>query len=95
MRSRYVAFVEGREDYLLATWHSSTRPASVSPDPDRRWLGLDVRATRAGGPNDAEGEVEFVARARVRGRGVRLHERSRFVREDGQWRYLDGENPQR
>ena len=94
MRSRYVAFVEGREDYLRATWHPSTRPMSVALDPEQRWLGLDVRVTRAGGPDDSEGEVEFVARARVRGRGMRLHERSRFVREGGQWRYLDGEAPQ-
>ncbi|MFZ2296269.1 MAG: YchJ family metal-binding protein, partial [Polaromonas sp.] len=26
MRSRYSAFVLGRRDYLLATWHASTRP---------------------------------------------------------------------
>ena len=25
------------------------------------------------------------------GRAVRLHERSRFVREDGRWYYVDGE----
>ena len=36
-------------------------------------------------------EVEFVARYRVDGRAVRLHERSRFVREDGRWFYVDGE----
>ena len=38
--------------------------------------------------------VEFVARYRQQGRAVRLHERSRFVREmvDGllRWRYVDG-----
>jgi SEC-C motif-containing protein len=53
-----------------------------------KWLGLDVRQHRA---TDAEhAEVEFVARSRVAGRGQRLHERSRFVREDGRWFYLDG-----
>jgi SEC-C motif-containing protein len=36
-------------------------------------------------------EVEFVARYRVQGRGGRLHERSRFVREDGRWLYVDGD----
>ena len=41
---------------------------------------------------DAEhAEVEFVARYRVAGRAVRLHERSRFVREDGRWYYLEGD----
>jgi len=93
MRSRYTAFVEGRGDYLLATWHSSTRPAALDPDPEQRWLGLSVRATEGGGEQDVEGRVEFVARSRVHGRGVRLHERSRFLREDGRWMYVDGEFP--
>ena len=36
-------------------------------------------------------EVEFVARYRVAGRAVRLHERSRFVCEAGRWLYVDGD----
>ncbi|MEN9314888.1 MAG: hypothetical protein RIS35_1281 [Pseudomonadota bacterium] len=96
MRSRYSAFVLGLDDYLIATWHPTTRPASVA-DPDRaitRWLGLEVR--RAGPETvDADGvghaRVEFVARCRIGGRGHRLHEDSRFVREDGRWYYVDGE----
>ena len=36
-------------------------------------------------------EVEFVARYRIAGRAVRLHERSRFVREEGRWYYVDGD----
>jgi SEC-C motif-containing protein len=35
--------------------------------------------------------VEFVARYKVNGRAHRLHEVSRFVREDGRWFYVDGE----
>ena len=35
--------------------------------------------------------VEFVARYRVAGRAVRLHETSRFVREGGLWFYVDGD----
>ncbi|WP_019623709.1 YchJ family protein [Thioalkalivibrio thiocyanoxidans] len=93
MRSRYAAFVEGREDYLLATWAAATRPQSLALEPDQRWLGLTIRATEAGGPEDQEGWVEFVARSRVRGQGVRLYERSRFRREGGRWVYLDGEFP--
>ncbi len=93
MRSRYAAFVEGREDYLLATWAAATRPESLALVPEQRWLGLAIRATEAGGPEDQEGRVEFVARSRVRGQGVRLHERSRFQREEGRWVYVDGEFP--
>lgn len=97
MRSRYSAFVLGLDDYLLATWHPSTRPASVG-DPDRaitRWLGLEVRRvdpTTVDEDGVGHARVEFVARCRVGGRGHRLHEESRFVREDGRWYYVDGEH---
>ena len=89
MRSRYSAFVLERADYLLATWHSSTRPASLDFDAGAKWLGLEVREHKTTGADTAE--VEFVARYRLDGRAVRLHERSRFVREDGRWFYVDGE----
>ncbi len=91
MRSRYTAFVREDAAYLLATWHASTRPAQLDFEPGLRWLGLEVRDARQ---SDADhGEVEFVARSRPAGPGAahRLHERSRFVREDGRWYYVDGE----
>ncbi|HYE71173.1 MAG TPA: YchJ family metal-binding protein [Aquabacterium sp.] len=89
MRSRYTAYVLGDESYLLATWHPSTRPAQVRPDPASKWIGLEVREHVVTDPSHAE--VEFVARYRVQGRGGRLQERSRFVREEGRWYYLDGQ----
>jgi len=89
MRSRYSAFVLARADYLLATWHASTRPAALDFAPGAKWLGLQVRAHRALDADHAE--VEFVARCREAGRATRLHERSRFVREAGRWLYVDGD----
>ena len=90
MRSRYAAYVLGLADYLLDTWHPSTRPAELDLDetPPPKWLGLEVKRREASGPDSAL--VEFVARCRVAGRGHRLHETSRFVREDGRWYYVDG-----
>lgn len=88
MRSRYCAFVHQRADYLLATWHPGQRPPAIDFDPGARWLGLQVRAARSTGPDSAE--IEFVARHRIAGRAVRLHERSRFLREGGRWFYVDG-----
>jgi SEC-C motif-containing protein len=90
MRSRYSAFVLERADYLLATWHASTRPTELGFDAGVKWLGLEVKQHQ---PVDAtRAEVEFVARQRDKsGRAVRLHERSRFVREDGRWYYVDGD----
>jgi len=90
MRSRYSAYVLGLPDYLLATWHASTRPATLEPDPaGLKWLGLEVRRHVVA---DAEHAiVEFVARSKLGGRAHRLHELSRFVRENGRWYYVDGE----
>jgi SEC-C motif-containing protein len=89
MRARYCAFVLEDAPYLLASWHASTRPPELAFEPGLRWLGLEVRDARAADADHAE--VEFVARSRLAGRGHRLHERSRFVREGGRWYYLDGE----
>lgn len=93
MRSRYTAFVQRREDYLLATWHASTRPGELklAGTPPTQWLGLKIVQTERGGAEDHEGVVEFVARYKVNGRAGRLHESSRFSREDGRWFYLDGQ----
>lgn len=90
MRSRYSAFVLDERDYLLQTWHSSTRPVDLAAEePGTQWLGLDVR--RHEQQDETHATVEFVARSRLNGRATRLHEISRFVKEDGRWFYVDGE----
>lgn len=90
MRSRYTAFVLNELDYLLETWHASTRPASLEGNaPGVKWLGLQLRSHVQQDANRAT--VEFVARSRHQGQAVRLHEISRFVRENGQWFYVDGD----
>lgn len=89
MRSRYTAFVRENAPYLQATWHASQRPPALDFEPGAKWLGLQIKDFVATGADTAE--VEFVARFRVAGRAVRLHERSRFVREDGRWFYVDGD----
>ncbi|MDX9717576.1 MAG: YchJ family metal-binding protein [Thauera sp.] len=91
MRSRYTAFALRDTAYLLASWHPSTRPASLDLDetPAPKWIGLQVRAHRP--LDEVHAEVEFIARCRVGGRAQRLHETSRFVCEDGRWYYVDGD----
>jgi SEC-C motif domain protein len=90
MRSRYTAFVCERADYLLATWHVSRRPGRIEFEPAMKWLGLAVTSHRQADAGHAE--VEFIARQKpAAARAVRLHERSRFVREDGRWYYVDGD----
>ena len=87
MRSRYSAYAAGLIDYLLATWHPSTSPGELELSPVK-WLGLEVRHAEQAG--DA-GVVEFVARCRDSSGAQRMHETSRFVRQDGRWYYIDGE----
>ncbi len=90
MRSRYSAFVLEREAYLLATWHASHRPSGVEFEPGVKWLGLDVRSHVQ--QDDSHAQVEFVARQKpANGAAVRMHERSRFVRDNGHWLYVDGD----
>jgi SEC-C motif-containing protein len=90
MRSRYSAFALDLPDYLLATWHPSTRPATLEPMPaGLRWLGLEVRRHVRQDADHAL--VEFVARSKLGGRAQRLHETSRFAREGGRWFYVDGD----
>ncbi len=93
MRSRYSAYVLGNEPYLLASWHADTRPSALglaAQQPAPRWLGLEIRREQV--LDETHAAVEFVARFRVGGgRAQRQHERSRFVREQGRWYYLDGE----
>ena len=87
MRSRYSAYAVGLIDYLLRTWHPSTGPGELELSPIK-WIGLEVLHAETAG--DA-GVVEFVALCRVNGRAQRMHEVSRFMRQDGCWYYIDGQ----
>lgn len=89
MRSRYSAFALGHRDYLLASWHPDSRPASLELDPELRWYRLDIVGRTAGGLLDTTGTVDFRAywRAADGTAGVQS-ENSRFARADGRWAYL-------
>ena len=90
MRSRYSAHVLDLRDYLLRSWHPSTRPPELAAmERGLRWLGLEIK--RCARTDDDHATVEFVARSKLSGRAHRLHELSRFVREGGRWYYLDGD----
>ncbi|MFT4109424.1 YchJ family protein [Propionicimonas sp.] len=91
MRSRFDAFRDGDAAWLLASWHASTRPASLDLDDNPVWRRLQIVDAVAGGPDDRTGIVEFRATYLRPEGGVGVqHERSRFVREGGRWYYLDG-----
>jgi SEC-C motif-containing protein len=90
MRSRYSAYVLNLLPYLRASWHHSTRPAELAPnEPGLKWLGLQIKQRLQ--QDESHASVAFVARSKLAGRAFRLQELSRFVREDGQWFYVDGD----
>ncbi len=88
MRSRFCAFALGLHDYLLGTWHPTTRPASLEPDAQTRWKQLSIEHT---GVTGEAGTVTFTARFVVNRQWHALHETSRFVLLNQQWFYLDGD----
>ncbi|GAA1833052.1 YchJ family protein [Pseudonocardia ailaonensis] len=85
MRSRYAAFVLGDVAHLRRSWHPRTRPRRLDLDGGPAWTGLEILDRVDGGPDDDEGIVEF----RAHHTGGVLHERSRFVRENGAWLYVE------
>jgi SEC-C motif-containing protein len=95
MRSRYSAYVLHLMAYVHQTWHPRTRSGLAELTGDdhtsTKWLGLEIKKHVADNENAI---VEFVARYKVGGRAHRLHEVSRFVREQGRWFYLDGSFPE-
>lgn len=94
MRARYSAYALGLTEFVHQTWYERTRPslAELVADLGGKWLGLEVRKHM---PGQDAATVEFVARYRIDGRAQRLHEVSRFVKEDGRWYYVDGSFPEK
>lgn len=92
MRSRYTAYVRMDAAYLLSTWHPSTRPLQLQFEAEENvtWQGLRLIGTDRGEEDDLEGEVEFVAYFRQGNEERCMGEKSRFVREQARWLYVDG-----
>jgi SEC-C motif-containing protein len=62
---------------------------SLADESQTKWIGLEVKRHEQQDADHAI--VEFVAKYKVNGRAHRLHEVSRFIREAGQWFYVDGD----
>jgi SEC-C motif-containing protein len=96
MRSRYTAYARQNANYLVATTYPSKRARNELKAISKSfrgisWVGLEVIASDKGGAGDSEGLVEFRATCTAGREKSGIHEKSRFVREDGRWFYLDGE----
>ncbi len=100
MRSRYSAYVKHNADYLITSWHPDCQAEKWRLDIEQsfivtQWLGLNVITTEKG-ENDNEAYVEFSAYfldQKSQDKQL-IHERSRFLRIDQHWYYIDGIKPQ-
>ena len=95
MRSRYTAFYQGNVDYLVTTLHPDKRKPEDKQELNQsisntKWLSLTILDTQKGRKSDNTGIVEFEAVYQLDEPG-QLHERSRFIKKDGQWFYIDGD----
>lgn len=95
MRARYSAYVTKNMDFLMAsTLPASRRESNVEAmqawAEQAEWEGLEIVSTHKGGPDDTQGEVEFVVRYKMQGTAHQHHERSQFQKKDGAWYFKDG-----
>jgi SEC-C motif-containing protein len=102
MRSRYSAYVSNHYTYIFDTYTKAQRKnltvADIAASADsNHWLKLEVLSAFE---DSNKGEVEFIAFYELRQNELEqtaqktfyaMHERSRFVKEDGAWRYADGD----
>jgi SEC-C motif-containing protein len=93
MRSRFSAYARRDADYILRTWHPTTRPRRLEFEPDLRWTRLEVRYTTGGSLFDTEGTVLFEAHYTDRGRLGSMTENSHFSKVGGQWFYVGAVTP--
>ena len=92
MRSRYTAFVTNDVDWIMDSHHPDTvgeinRDEVEQWSSSSEWLGLQVRDTEAGGPDDDEGSVTFRARYKVQAQQIDHVEKAHFERDGGEWRF--------
>ena len=95
MRSRYSAYFFRLVDYLVRTTHPDSRPPDLKSRIEEsiyqtNWRFLTILGSSKGGKDDKTGKVEFVAEYFEGNQPLELHERSRFKRFKGDWKYLDG-----
>jgi len=94
MRARYSAYFFGRIDYLVDTTHpdkktTQTRADIVALADEARWKFLTILSSSQGGAGDKTGKVEFLAQYYRDGVLLEHHEKSRFRRSRGLWKYVD------
>ena len=96
MRSRFSAYAMNMAEYLVATTAAEEREKLDVDELGRycravKCISLKVLETQGGKGGDETGVVVFHAKLLINGKRMLHREKSRFVREEGRWAYLDGE----
>lgn len=96
MRSRYSAFATGNIDYIMDTHDPDTvgqidRASTEAWAKESKWLGLEIIETEAGGPDDAVGRVDFVAKYEIKSVVIEHRESATFRRQGKKWLFVDGQ----
>jgi len=94
MRARYAAFVTGAIDFIVASTHTRSRKEiDISFirewSETSTWNGLEIIDTRV--VNENKAYVSFEAKFTQKGEDQNHREKSLFERENGQWRFVSGE----
>jgi SEC-C motif-containing protein len=95
MRSRYSAFVKKEMPYILTSLHPDQRSdydekSSRAWAERAEWHGITIMKTVKGGPEDSEGQVEFMVNYTENGFRQEHHELSSFRKEKGTWFFTTG-----
>ncbi|HEX8960187.1 MAG TPA: YchJ family protein [Geobacteraceae bacterium] len=95
MRARYSAYVLVNTDFLLASTHPDHRQGYDHKGTrewaeNAEWDGLEIVGQEKGAAKDKSGEVEFIARYRLKGARHEHHENALFKKEKGQWFFTEG-----
>ncbi|WP_185962560.1 YchJ family protein [Thalassomonas sp. M1454] len=98
MRSRYSAYAVKDAEYILATYALSKQVDNALNEikewaQQTKWLALKILtpSSKKLEKNGQYDHVEFIADYLVADEVWQMHERSRFIQEEGQWSYLDGD----
>lgn len=96
MRARFCAHILKLVDFVVTTYHSSCQAESqregIEESVNLEWTRLEV--IDAPEASNDEGFVEFKAYLIEDGSEQCMHERSRFIKEEGQWYYIEGAFPE-
>ena len=95
MRARYTSYVVGeimflRDSTIRASQDEFDEASARNWSAAAKWHGLEIISTEKGGENDDTGVVEFRASYTAGNEFCNHHERSTFIREDGDWKFEDG-----